>query len=102
MNPGCTLMNGVERNRAHPDTFQIPSQDEREALQAGAFAKIGIEMPDGSGERFWVKLEGRVEDGATVQYRGAISNDLVHTRDHGMKDADMIEFGAEHVLQVYA
>lgn len=101
MRPGCRLMDGVARNEAHPDTFQIPTQEERDGLRPGAFAKIGIEMPDGAGERFWVKVEGRAEGENAGRYRGAISNDLVHTRDHGMKDADTIEFGPEHVLAVY-
>lgn len=101
MLPGCRLINGVERNRAHPDRFQIPSEQERQGVQPGAFAKIGIESPDGSGERFWVKVEGRVEGECSGRYRGVISNDLVHTPEHGMKDADPIEFGAEHVLGIY-
>jgi hypothetical protein len=50
------LTSGVELNRAHPDTFWIPSSEEKELLSPGVYVKLVFEMRDGFGERMWVQV----------------------------------------------
>lgn len=69
------LINAVQRNREHPDTFWLPAEEIRQALQIGQLAKIGLEIAH-TGERFWVILT-RVERGENVpRYWGRVDNDL--------------------------
>lgn len=41
------LGSGVRRNREHPDTFWIPSEEERSAVVPGMEVKLSFEMRDG-------------------------------------------------------
>jgi hypothetical protein len=67
------LINGVEMNKKHPDTFHIPGDNTRKGLEVGAYAKIGLNHPKRGGELFWVEItEVRAGD-----YVGRIDNDLV-------------------------
>jgi hypothetical protein len=50
------LGSGIERHRAAPDTFEIPSDEEKEALRPGALVKLLFEMNDGWCERMWVEV----------------------------------------------
>lgn len=50
------LASGVERNRKYPETFWIPSVDEKRAIGPGASVKLMFEMNDGWGERMWVDV----------------------------------------------
>jgi hypothetical protein len=54
---GWHLGSGVERNRRHPDSFWIPSDEEKELLEPGVCVKLMFEMKDRSGERMWVRVE---------------------------------------------
>jgi hypothetical protein len=95
MKPGYGLIDGEKRNAEHPDTFEIPSAEDRADLEVGTYAKIGVEGEDGMpGERFWVL----VQENAGGRFKGEINNDLVYTDLHGLSGGDTIEFGPEHVL----
>lgn len=50
------LGDGVIRNREHPDTFDIPEDDEKALIQSGMFVKLMFEMKDGWCERMWVQV----------------------------------------------
>lgn len=50
------LSSGVKRNREHPDTFQIPGEQDRLAVVPGMDVKLMFEMRDGFGERMWVTV----------------------------------------------
>ena len=69
------LVDAEAMARAHPTTFHIRPQAERETLQPGDLAKLCFETVDGSitGERMWV----RVEVAACGLYRGTLANDPV-------------------------
>lgn len=50
------LNSGVRSNRLHPDTFWIPSDEEKAALVPGLTVKLAFGMRDGWGERMWVEV----------------------------------------------
>lgn len=100
MNEGWALINGEQRHKETPDTFDMPPMAERVGLAPGKAVKIGVVSKVHThkrfnAERFWVKILGH---GRTLRYLGMVTNDLVFTERHGLKDGDQIEFGPEHVL----
>lgn len=100
MNTSWGLINGEERHKDAPRTFHIPPLSVRLGLPPGKAVKIGMEerfktRNKFSGEKFWVRILG---PGLRLRYLGMVTNDLVFTKKHGLKDGDKIEFGAEHIL----
>lgn len=89
------LIDGVEQNKAHPDTFEIPGDNARANLSIGAYAKIGVNHPKRGGERFWVQVLRTEGTG----YVGKVDNDLVIYPE--LTCSTEIPFGPQHVLQVY-
>jgi hypothetical protein len=83
------LIDGVERNKQHPQTFEIPTDEQKDNVFADDFVKIGVE-----GERFWVRVT--IRDGA--HYVGQIKSYLVGK--WGLKFDDEIAFEAKHILAV--
>jgi len=62
------LMDAVERNREHPDSFFIPSDAELEEIHAGDFVQLGVGWKGegerkAGGERFWVQVTRRAKRG---------------------------------------
>lgn len=65
---GWAFTNGEELNAQHPDTFHIPSSEQRSHVPIGHFVKLGFEVmefdPDNpevqypAGERMWAKVIG--------------------------------------------
>ncbi len=51
------LTSGVESNRATPETFWIPSDEDKDLLEVGDHVKLNFGMRDGWGERMWVRIE---------------------------------------------
>lgn len=91
-----TLIDGEERNRLHPKTFEIPSLKERMNLEVGQTVKIGVETPGHGGERFWVRVSKVTEAG---KYQAKVEQaDMLGTANHGVKHKSLIEFEAKHVL----
>lgn len=104
----ANLINGVERNREAPGTFEIPSRDDVLNLTAGDYVKIGLMLPAGTNavfrgspvdaERFWVKVEGVQTVGEEILIFGQIDNDLEFVPDFAY--GATISFGPENVLQI--
>jgi hypothetical protein len=90
------LDNIEARNAAHPKTFWIPDRVDRENLVAGDSAKLVFldTKIAGLGERMWVEVDGRADDGG---YVGRLNNEPVYMRLHV---DDMVRFGPEHVLEI--
>jgi hypothetical protein len=61
--PPALWIDGVEMNRQHPESFHIPNSEERTTARIGDFVKIGVESSERGGERFWVEIISRVDDG---------------------------------------
>lgn len=90
-----TLVDCEERNREHPDTFELP--DGRGSLRSGMFAKLIFKDPEGDfdGERMWVAVTGE----RSGVYVGTLANDPVLVDlDYG----DEVEFDASHVCAILA
>lgn len=88
------LGSGVEMNRLYPDSFEIPSDEEKATLTAGMSAKLMFEMRDGWNERMWV-------DVVEVRKRrivGRLINQPVGLPrlSHG----DTVKFKPEHVISI--
>lgn len=89
------LMSGVERNRRHPDTFYIPSEEERAAIVPGMDVKLMFEMKDGWGERMWVTV-------LAVKRRklvGRLANNPVGIPR--LLPGEKIKFKREHVIDIW-
>jgi hypothetical protein len=101
---GWQLGSAVFRNQEFPDTFKIPDEGVREALQAGDFVKLifEYEIEEGdedspSAERMWVE----VTDRAYPFYIGALANEPYAARAlHVLKLGTKIVFLPEHVADI--
>lgn len=91
------LVDGVEMNRAHPDTFEIPSDAEKQAAVSlpGCYVKIGF-IVEPRTERMWVCVE-RVNQDGTIS--GWLDNDPVVAVM--LKHGDRITFELRHILAVH-
>jgi hypothetical protein len=88
------LGSGVERNRLYPDTFEIPSEEEKASLKPGMGAKLMFEMRDGWGERMWV-------DVTEVRKRyivGRLANQPVGIPR--LSCGDTVKFKYQHVISI--
>jgi hypothetical protein len=88
------LGSGVKRNRAHPDTFQIPDEEDRNGVHPGLTVKLMFEMRDGFGERMWVEVLRRKRRHLV----GRLSNQpaAIPRLYHG----DLIKFKPEHIIDI--
>lgn len=91
-------IDGEIRNREYPDTFTIPSTEMKAILRRGDFVKIGVEIPEGLGERFWAKIT-KIEDGEII---AEINNDLLGSELHNLELGDFIQVEPRHVLDILA
>ena len=92
-----TLDDGAQTHREFPDTFQIPSQAERENLKPGDLAKLIFRISNGDEvnvERMWVQ----VLEVSSQSYVGVLDNDPYCTNEirSGMK----VQFHPDHVIQI--
>lgn len=95
------LMDGVERNRAHPDTFHIPYAEELDAIKVGFWVKVGAMTPKAhrcEAERFWVKVTEVTPEG----FKGTVDNDTVLANHHGLRYMDIVSIERRHVLATMA
>ena len=93
------LEDGEERNRQYPDTFEIPSKEERQNLKAGQIVKLMFRITaDGETqtERMWVVVKGKEKGG----YLGILDNDPECTQK--MKSGVEVRFEPRHVISIYA
>lgn len=99
---GWTLDDGEQAHRRNPETFWIPSRQQRESLKAGDLAKLRfvLALVDDEGneemaaERMWVE----VTESADGWYRGVLKNQPASTEDAliGME----VWFQPRHVIDV--
>ncbi len=92
------LDDGEALNREHPDTFWIPSRNERGNLLPGELVKLIFRISLGAEERverMWVIVKERLDSG----YVGELDNDPHCTTD--LRSGAKVEFQPEHVIQIY-
>jgi len=83
------FIDGVERNKQRPDTFEIPSQEEKDNIEIGNYIKVGHNR-----ERFWGKVLSLNSNKITIR----IDNDLVC--EHPFKCDDEIQVEKRNVLDI--
>lgn len=96
-----TLMDGEERNRANPDTFQIPPEQDRLNIKPDTYVKLGFVMTKPvkgkpSAERMWVKVLSTTPIGG--QYEGALANTPYFVK--GIKFGGRVHFSAKHIIDI--
>lgn len=84
------FIDGQEKNKQNPDTFQIPSQKELDKLKEGIYIKVGH-----NGERFWAEVNS-IEENGSIYAR--VDNDLVN--EHPFKCDDKILVENKHILDI--
>ena len=91
------MMEGEERQKANPDTFEVPSASEKAGIGVGSFVKVGVILSPPVGgheaERIWVKVTAR--DGEKL--RGEFANDPVLI---AAVFGDPVEFSPKNVLSI--
>ncbi len=90
------LIDGVKRAANHPDTFEVPTLAEKEAVIPGDFVKIGWEDPDvmpgqPNGERMWVEVTG--------EYIGILRNNPVVFQD-ALTLGQEVKFHSDNILSI--
>ena len=94
-----TLENAEERSKEFPDTFQIPSFEERANVKPNNLVKLIFNIIDNNKilniERMWV-LNKKCENG---KYSGILDNDPY--ADCELKAGDLIEYLAENIIDIY-
>ena len=100
------LDDAEELHRRYPDTFEIPPVERRAGLQIGDFATLVFRFPaeDGAGsydhgERMWV----RITEACGGRYVGRLDSDpLKPPARAAIALGDLVEFGPEHVIDIFA
>jgi hypothetical protein len=101
--PVYMLIDGVDRNKECPDTFEIPTEAERQNAKVGEYVKLGFEhtvkSEDKPGaERMWVLIKRVIQrKGAETKYVGELNNDPF-SFDGALVCGDTVEFKARHIL----
>lgn len=85
------LESGVESNRDHPETFWIPSADEKAALRPGDDVRLMWSVRRSHGERMWVRITQRNGD----EFTGTLENWPVMAY---LRHGDRVRFQADHII----
>lgn len=89
-----TLVNGEERAKNNPTTFQIPSDYQKSKVTISDFVKIGFEEEGGFGERMWVSVTKRTEN----SFEGTLIS--VPLNLESIKHGDIVKFNSKHIIGV--
>ena len=108
--PKYTLLDGVEQNKLHPQTFEIPTQEEKQKdIKVGTFVKLCFQKTittqshnlnftkfssSFNSERMWVEVTDI--DGDNLS--GTVANDPVVI--DGLKFDDKIAFEYKHIISI--
>lgn len=93
------LIDGVLRN-SRSDTFEIPTDAEKDMIRPGLNVRIGVTTASGQGERFWVLVTDVHQHHDGTVFEGRVDNELLYTAEHGLSLDDGILFRREHVLDI--
>lgn len=87
------LVSGVERNRQYPETFSVPSEQEKAELRVGDLVKLSFELRKSrEGDRMWVEITGIGRRG----YKGLLCNTAVMIPR--LEGGRRIGFRSEHII----
>ena len=94
------LLDAVERNREHPETFLIPGPAELAEIHEGDFVQLGVGWKGegerkAGGERFWVQVTRQGET-----WQGVIEQaNMVSAHIHGYETNTPVEFTSRNILK---
>ena len=84
------LVDAAQKNKEHPDSFEIPSNEELNSLKAGDYVKLIF----GGKERMWVEITSLDSDN---NYKGKLSNVPLFI---DFEFGDIITFKREHICSI--
>jgi hypothetical protein len=87
----------VEERHTRSSSFGIPSRQDRWTVPVGHFVKLVFKGEGLRGERMWVEVESRNEDGS---YSGALRNRPAVISE--LKHGDSVRFEPRHIADVLA
>lgn len=88
------LESGVDMNRAHPATFEIPDEADKSAIAPGTVVKLMFTLKDGWTERMWVKVTAA----SRRRIVGTLANEPFGVPR--LSWGDKIRFQREHVISI--
>jgi hypothetical protein len=87
----CTFVDAQLMHRNHPDTFEVPDQDELDNIVPGALVKVCNNF-----ERFWCKV-------TEVQLDGTISATVDNRLfgKYGYNEGDTVTFHKNNIYSIW-
>jgi hypothetical protein len=103
-NNGWTLILAEQLQNANPNSFIIPSLEEREKLSLGDAAKLLFDIEtreydhiiDRGVDRMWVIVKERING----KYQGYLDNNPGQADGLELHEKDLISFGPEHIIDI--
>ena len=89
-----TLLDAVEMNKKHPDTFEIPTGEERNGLELGDKVYLSFESKKYGSERMWVQVSYIGDE----EYEGILQSFPMSFEI--LKHGDTIPFISQNVLNI--
>jgi hypothetical protein len=87
------LLNGVEMNKQNPNTFHIPSDEEKSNIEVGDVVKV---VDTENSERFWVIVKEFISDELMVC---EIDNELINNQPYSL--GDKIFVTKDNIINIY-
>ena len=87
-----TLADAVERHRASPETFRVPTDEATAALRVGDLVKVIVEPDTGRAERVWLTVHD------VAELAGTLNTDA--TELPGLRAGDVVPFERRHVIAI--
>lgn len=92
----------VAAAQKNPDSFFIPSEQERNSCRDGDLVQLHFVLNDPledqpRAERMWVEVTDRLEAGASLRYRGTLANEPAYIQE--LEAGHIIEFQPIHIAQ---
>jgi uncharacterized protein YegJ (DUF2314 family) len=88
------LANGLLLHAEHPDTFEIPTEDDKAAIGVDDFVKLIFQQGGAMPERMWVLVTEVDGD----KLCGTLANEPINMES--LAYGDEVLFGAEHIVSV--
>jgi len=99
LNKGYGLLSAVQANKIHPDTFEIPSVEERLSLKSGDHVKLLFKprCKGGIVERMWVRVYKAMPGGL---FEGVLDNEPAYDLKGVLQLDDTVIFQQQHVADL--
>lgn len=88
-----SFIDAEKRNKMNPDSFYIPSAEERNNVDADWLVKVIY-----NNERFWVQVVDAFMDGTKKLYAGIVDNILINSADINYLSLVIVE--PKHIIEI--